>query len=104
VTQYLFAPPAIVSIPIFGKAEAFPVRRIFCVGRNYEAHAKEMGMQIDREVPFFFTKSSCHYVPSGSEVSYPQGTSNYHYEMEMVVAIGKEGSQITESDAPRLTD
>ncbi len=58
----------------------FPIRRIFCVGRNYEAHAKEMGVAVDREAPFYFTKAAEHYVPSGSTVPYPPGTSNYHYE------------------------
>ena len=65
-----------------------PIRRIFCVGRNYEAHAKEMGVAVDREAPFYFTKAAEHYVPSGSTVPYPPGTSNYHYEVELVVVIG----------------
>ena len=99
MSQYLFTPPPTVSVPIRGKGETFPIRRIFCVGRNYEAHAKEMGMAVDREAPFYFTKASINYVPSGAEVAYPLGTSNYHYEMEMVVAIGKTGSRIAESDA-----
>lgn len=99
MTQYLFTPPPVVSVPIRGKAETFPIRRIFCVGRNYEAHAKEMGMAVDREVPFYFTKASINYVPSGAEVVYPPGTSDYHYEMEMVVALGKAGFRIAATDA-----
>jgi fumarylpyruvate hydrolase len=99
VTEFLFQPPPPVSAPIRGRADRFPIRRIFCVGRNYEAHAKEMGSVVDREAPFYFTKASEHYAPSGSTVAYPPGTSNYHYEMELVVAIGKEGFRIPDSQA-----
>ena len=94
MTQYLFPPPAVVAVPIKGRGELFPVNRIFCVGRNYEAHAREMGVAVDREAPFYFTKAASAYVPSGATVSYPPGTKNYHYEMELVVAIGKEGFRI----------
>jgi fumarylpyruvate hydrolase len=99
VSTFVFAPPAQAAAPIRGKAERFPIRRIFCVGRNYEAHAKEMGVAVDREAPFYFTKSPEHYAPSGSTIAYPPGTSNYHYEMELVVAIGKAGFRIPEGDA-----
>jgi fumarylpyruvate hydrolase len=88
-----------VAAPIRSRAERFPIRRIFCVGRNYEAHAKEMGVAADREAPFYFTKASHHYVPSGSTAAYPPGTNNYHYEMELVVAIGKAGFRIPEAQA-----
>src|SRR5437016_937894 len=88
MTQYLFDPPAIVHAPIRGRTERVPIRRIFCVGRNYEAHAKEMGVAVDREAPFYFTKAAEHFVPSGSTVSYPARTSNYQYEMELVAVIG----------------
>lgn len=94
MTQYLFAPPAVVAAPIRGSGALFPINRIFCVGRNYEAHAKEMGVAVDREAPFYFTKAASAYVPSGATVSYPPGTKNYHYEMELVVAIGKGGFRI----------
>src|SRR2546427_4079699 len=94
MTQYLFDPPAIVHAPIRGRTEQFPIHRIFCVGRNYEAHAKEMGVAVDREAPFYFTKAAEHYVPSGSTVSYPLGTSNYHYEMELVAVIGSPAFRI----------
>lgn len=94
MTKYLFAPPAVASLPIRGRDEHFPIRRIFCVGRNYEAHAREMGLEADREAPFYFTKAAAHYVPSGATVPYPPGTANYHHEMELVVAIGKAGFQI----------
>jgi fumarylpyruvate hydrolase len=88
-----------VSAPIRGRAERFPIRRIFCVGRNYEAHAREMGAVADREAPFYFTKASEHYAPSGSTIAYPPGTSNYHFEMELVVAIGTAGFRIPEAQA-----
>jgi fumarylpyruvate hydrolase len=97
--KYLFAPPAVASVPIQGSDEHFPIRRIFCVGRNYEAHAKELGLDLDREEPFYFTKSSNHYVPSGATIPYPPGTANFHHEMELVVAIGKAGFQIPEGQA-----
>lgn len=99
MTQYLFPPPTVVSASVRGSAGRFPINRIFCVGRNYEAHAKEMGVAVDREAPFYFTKGAGDYVPSGLTVRYPPGTSNYHYEMELVVAIDKAGFQIVEEDA-----
>ncbi len=99
MTQYIFTPPAVIGASIRGRAEAFPIQRIFCVGRNYEAHAKEMGVAVDREAPFYFTKAASDYVPSGATVAYPPGTKNYHYEMEFVVAIGKAGFRIAEADA-----
>jgi fumarylpyruvate hydrolase len=94
VSEFLFAPAAPIAAPIRGRAQRFPIRRIFCVGRNYEAHAREMGVAADREAPFYFTKASQHCVPSGSAVPYPPGTSNYHYEMELVAAIGTAGFRI----------
>lgn len=97
--EYLFTPPEVVSVPIRGSDEHFPIRRIFCVGRNYEAHAREMGLEADREAPFYFTKASAHYAPSGTTVPYPPGTANYHHEMELVVGLGKAGFQISEDQA-----
>jgi fumarylpyruvate hydrolase len=99
VSRFVFPPPSPAAAPIRGRAERFPIRRIFCVGRNYEAHAREMGGVVDREAPFYFTKASEHYAPSGSTISYPPGTKNYHYEMELVVAIGKAGFGIAEAQA-----
>lgn len=101
MSEFLFPPPSPVAAPIRGRAERFPLRRIFCVGRNYEAHAKEMGVAVDREAPFYFTKSSEHYTPSASTIAYPPGTANYHYEIELVVAIGKAGFRVAE---PRALD
>ncbi len=99
MSEYSFPPPPPVAAAIRGRAERFPIRRVFCVGRNYEAHAKEMGVAADREAPFYFTKASAHVVASGATVPYPPGTSNYHYEMELVVAIGTAGFRIAEAQA-----
>jgi len=88
MSQLVFAAPPVVTAPLLGRSDRVPIRRIFCVGRNYEAHAREMGVAVDREAPFYFTKAAEHVVPSGSTVPYPPGTSNYHYEMELVVVIG----------------
>ena len=104
MSLYLFDPPAVTSLPIRSRAERFPVGRIFCVGRNYHAHAAEMGRSVDKSVdpPFYFTKTPQTLVPSGATVAYPPGTQNYHYEMELVVAIGKPGFRVTEADAHQL--
>jgi fumarylpyruvate hydrolase len=82
----------------------FPVNRIFCVGRNYHAHAVEMGRPVDKSTmkPFYFNKASSTLVYSGSTVPYPAGTSNYHFEMELVVAIGAPGFRVKEADAASL--
>ncbi|MDZ7910027.1 MAG: fumarylacetoacetate hydrolase family protein [Gemmobacter sp.] len=99
--QYLFAPPAVQSLPIRGKTERFPINRIFCVGRNYHAHAVEMGKPVDKsaERPFYFTKSPQSLVQSGATVAYPPGTNNYHFEMELVLAIGKPGFRVSAENA-----
>jgi fumarylpyruvate hydrolase len=99
VSQYVFAPPVQPAAAVRGTSRHFPIRRIFCVGRNYEDHAKEMGAAIDREAPFYFLKASEHCLASGSTAPYPPGTKNYHYEMEMVVAIGRAGFRIPEAEA-----
>jgi fumarylpyruvate hydrolase len=101
MTPYLFSPPAIQSLPIRGKSERFPINRIFCVGRNYHAHAVEMGKPVDKSVerPFYFTKSPQTLVESGATVAYPPETQNYHFEMEMVLAIGKAGFRVLAEDA-----
>jgi fumarylpyruvate hydrolase len=100
--QYLFTPPAVVSVPVIGKTEQFPVHRIYCVGRNYEEHAKEMGFT-GREPPFFFLKpaDALVFVPSGETVDmpYPGLTKNLHHEIELVVAIGKGGKNISAANA-----
>src|SRR3954470_4209290 len=95
----LFAAPPLSTLPVRGSTSRIPIRRIFCVGRNYAAHAKEMGVAVDREAPFYFMKASAHYVPSGATRPYPPGTSSYHHEVEFVVAIGTAGFRIREADA-----
>ena len=98
-TSVFLAPPS-PTVPVRGTDLQFPVNRIFCVGRNYEAHAKEMGMAVDREAPFYFIKSASSVVASGAIVPYAPGTSNLHHEIELVVAIGKTVFCTTEEDAP----
>jgi fumarylpyruvate hydrolase len=95
----LFDLPAAPSIPIVGEASRFPVHRIFCVGRNYAAHAAEMGFSADRDAPFYFTKTPSAICHSGSTIPYPPGTENCHYEMELVIAIGVPAFRIAEADA-----
>jgi len=102
--NYLWNPPPVHSLPVRGSDARYPVNRIFCVGRNYQAHAVEMGNPIDKATmkPFYFTKSASTLVESGATVPYPAGTANYHYEMELVVAIGAAGFRVAEADAGRM--
>lgn len=101
---YLWTPPAVLSLPVRGQAARLPIQRLFFVGRNYHAHAVEMGKPVDKanERPFYFTKAPSTLVESGATVVYPPETGNYHYEMELVVAIGKPGFRVSEDDAPGL--
>lgn len=99
MTDYLFPPVDPPSLPIRASQQRFPIRRIFCVARNYVAHAQEMGMAVERDAPAYFTKSAQAYVASGATIPYPPGTTDFHHEMELVVCIGKEGFQIPESEA-----
>lgn len=98
---YLWTPPAVQSLPVRGKAERLPVNRIFFVGRNYHAHAVEMGKPVDKSVerPFYFTKAAQTLVESGATVAYPPETANYHFEMELVVAIGAPAFRVSPEDA-----
>lgn len=100
--QYVFAPAEVASLPVVGSSERFPVSRIYCVGRNYEEHAKEMGFT-GREPPFFFLKPANALLPveagTTGEMPYPTLTSNLHHEIELVVAIGKGGKNIRAADA-----
>jgi len=102
--SYLFQPPTVQSLPIRGRSERFPINRIFCVGRNYHAHAVEMGRPVDKSVEqaFYFTKSPQTLVESGATVPYPPRTNNYHFEMELVLAIGKSGFRVSEAQAHEL--
>ena len=88
MTNSLFTLPEVPGIPVRGEEATYPVGRIFCVGRNYAAHAAEMGFEVDREAPFYFTKTPSAAILSGASVPYPPGTENFHYEMELVLAIG----------------
>ena len=93
---YVIPPPAVVAVPVAGGG-AFPVRRIFCVGRNYAAHAREMGSDPDRELPFFFCKPADALLMDGRDMPYPPMSKDLHHEMELVVAIGKGGADIAEA-------
>jgi len=100
--QYVIAPPAVVSVPVVGQAARFPVHRIYCVGRNYAEHAKEMGFT-GREPPFFFMKPADAVVAVEAghtgTVAYPSLTGNLHHEVELVVAIGTGGKNISAANA-----
>lgn len=100
--DYLFPPPPVVAVPVVGRTERFPVHRVYCVGRNYEEHAKEMGFT-GREPPFFFLKPADTIVicdaDKATTIPYPSLTANLHHEIELVVAIGKGGSDIAEAEA-----
>ena len=103
-TTYLWNPPPVFSLAVRGKQERLPIRRLFFVGRNYHAHAVEMGRPVDKsvEVPFYFTKAPSTLVVSGATVAYPPGTKDYQHEMELVVAIGTSGFRVQEADAAKL--
>ncbi|MBC7141465.1 MAG: fumarylacetoacetate hydrolase family protein, partial [Rhodobacteraceae bacterium] len=94
MTDILFPPPAPVLVPLRDGSGFFPVTRIFCVGRNYADHAREMGHEVDREAPFYFTKSPAHLTLTGATIPYPPGTKDFHHEMEFVVALGAEGFRV----------
>ena len=101
---YLWTPPVVQSLPVRGKSERLPINRLFFVGRNYHAHAVEMGKPVDKSVerPFYFTKAPQTLVESGATVAYPPETANFHYEMELVVAIGTPGFRVSQEDAHKL--
>ena len=100
--SYVFSPPAVASVPVLGSAARFAVHRIYCVGRNYAEHAKEMGFT-GREPPFFFMKPADAVVPVSADdigtLPYPSLTANLHHEVELVVAIGKGGKNIPAATA-----
>ena len=99
MSDYVFAPPAIAAVPIKGSTTLFPVRRIFCVGRNYAEHAIEMGSDPTREPPFYFAKPADALVIDGADMPYPVASNSLHHEMELVVAIGTGGAAIGVADA-----
>lgn len=96
--MFVFDPPKQASIAVQGSDSRFPIRRIFCVGRNYEAHAREMGNDPDREPPFFFNKPADAAVDAPCIMPYPPLTSDLHHEIELVVAISKGGANIPQED------
>ena len=97
--ELLFDIGPVPSVPIVGRKERFPVHRIYCVGRNYAAHAREMGKDPEKEPPFFFLKPADAVLPGGGNMHYPPGTENLHHEIEMVVAIQREGRNIPAAKA-----
>ena len=98
--SYVIDPPAQSVVPVAGEnAGFFPVRRVFCVGRNYAEHAREMGHDPSREPPFFFTKPADALVISGAETPYPPATKDLHHEIELVAAIGREATAIDAAEA-----
>ena len=98
MTQTIFPAPILPTVPVTRQDAAFPVRRIFCVGRNYAAHAAEMGAEVDREAPFYFTKSA-FALTRGGTLPYPPGTKDYHHEVELVVALGRPAFRIAPDQA-----
>lgn len=92
--SFVFPPPAPATVAVVGRTERFPVHRIYCVGRNYAAHAREMGKDPDREAPFFFAKPADAVVGNGANIAFPARTNDLHHEIELVVAIGKAGANI----------
>ncbi len=99
MTDFVFSPPEPPSVAVSGGKARLPVRRIFCVGRNYAAHAREMGRDPNREPPFFFTKPADAVVDDGAIIAYPPLTKNLQHEGELVVAIGQGGENIAAEDA-----
>ena len=96
--SYVIPSWELTSLPVVDNEDRFPVRRIYCIGRNYAEHAKEMGMD-ERDPPFFFMKPTDAIVQNGAKIPYPPQTKNYHYEGELVVAIGGSASSISVADA-----
>ena len=103
--NYVFQPAPPVALPVVGTQDLFPVRRVYCVGRNYAEHAREMGFDPERDPPFFFAKPADALVPvpagATADVPYPPRTENYHHEIELVAAIGRHGADIEPAQALR---
>jgi fumarylpyruvate hydrolase len=96
--SFVIPAPRIPTLPVAGGG-LFPIRRVWCVGRNYAEHAREMGHDPDREPPFFFAKPADAVMPGGGDLPFPVGTKDLHHEIELVVAIGRAGAAIAEADA-----
>jgi len=99
MSEFVFTAPATPSVAVSGSSSRFPVRRVFCVGRNYASHAREMGSDPNREPPFFFTKPADAVVPASGAVPYPPSTDDLHHEIELVVALGAGGANIDPAQA-----
>ncbi|WP_266170692.1 fumarylacetoacetate hydrolase family protein [Dyella subtropica] len=100
--SYVIPPSSVPSLPIVGSDQRFPVRRVFCIGRNYAEHAREMGTTVDKDTPLFFCKPADAVVADGADVPYPQATSDLHHEVEMVVALGAGGRDVPVERAESL--
>ncbi|BBD80337.1 fumarylacetoacetate hydrolase family protein [Aerosticca soli] len=100
--SYVIDPPPQVSVPVLGSAARFPVRRVFCIGRNYADHAREMGATVDTAAPIFFCKPADALVTDGADVPYPAATAELHHEVEMVVALARGGREIEPAAAEGL--
>ena len=99
MSEFVFTAPATPSVAVSGSSSRFPVRRVFCVGRNYASHAREMGSDPNREPPFFFSKPADAVVPAGGAVPYPPSTGDLHHEIELVVALGAGGADVDPANA-----
>lgn len=97
--DFVIPAPNVPSLEVVGTSDRFPIRRVFCVGRNYAAHAREMGKDPDREPPFFFMKPADAVVPAEGLLIYPSQTASLHHEVELVVALGRGGANVAASDA-----
>ncbi|TAM61972.1 MAG: FAA hydrolase family protein [Rhodanobacter sp.] len=100
--DFIIPLPVPPSLPIIGSDLRFPIRRVFCIGRNYAEHAREMGASVDKSAPMFFCKPADAVVSDGADVPYPQATADLHHEVEMVVALGSGGSDLTPERAGAL--
>ena len=100
--SYVFKPSDVISVPVAGSTERFPVNNIYCVGRNYADHAIEMGFDPDREAPFFFMKPAYAVLSDGVEMKYPAHSSDVHHEVELVVALHHGGMNISVDEAMSL--
>lgn len=99
---YVIPVPLQPSLPVYGSDQRFPVRRVFCIGRNYAEHAREMGATVEKDAPLFFCKPADAIVTDGADVPYPQATTDLHHEVEMVVALGAGGKNLPRERAAAL--
>lgn len=99
---YVIPVPLQPSLPVYGSDQRFPVRRVFCIGRNYAEHAREMGATVEKDAPLFFCKPADAIVTDGADVPYPQATTDLHHEVEMVVALGAGGKDLPRERAAAL--